>query len=173
MLVPYAHAQVAFAESCRHDATQVLPMRLGRLADHRVARRLIDEEMEIDVGLDDCGNVAACHGTATDIEQVVKGYTLAYHVHKHHSELPKGEQFKPGQAGGPASEQEAYLAAALKTIEQDAAVAAPKATPDGTGQVYTFQRVVVEGTKTFNMRALILVGYDGSAVMLTFMPGGG
>jgi len=39
------------------------------LADQRIARRLVDEEMEIDVGLDHRGDVAARHRAASDIEQ--------------------------------------------------------------------------------------------------------
>ena len=69
MLVPHADAQVAFAQRRRHDAAQMLPVRLGGLADQRIARGLVDEQMEIDVGLDDRRHVAAGHGAPADIEQ--------------------------------------------------------------------------------------------------------
>ena len=69
MLVPHADAQVALAQRGRHHAAQMLPVRLGGLADQRIARRLVDEEMEVDVGLDDRGHVAARHGPPADIEQ--------------------------------------------------------------------------------------------------------
>ena len=47
----------------------MLPVRLGGLADQGIARGLVDEEMEIDVGLDDRRHVAARHGAAADIDQ--------------------------------------------------------------------------------------------------------
>jgi hypothetical protein len=107
--------------------------------------------------------------------------TLAYHVHKHHNEMPLKDQFKGGTSTA-ASEQQAYLDAALKTIlEAPTNTVKVAASQDGTGRVYTFERTVTEKVmkagkevdKTFVGRALVLVGYDGNAVMLTYMPGGG
>jgi hypothetical protein len=44
-------------------------MRLRGLADQRVARRLVDEQVEVDVGLDRRRHVVAGGGAASDIEQ--------------------------------------------------------------------------------------------------------
>jgi hypothetical protein len=98
--------------------------------------------------------------------------TLAYHVHKHHHEMPKGEQYNPGKPSGPQSELDAYLKSAMETInKQDLADVKSYATQDGTGRILTFERTVVEGNDTFRTRALVLVGYDGNATLLTYMPG--
>ena len=98
--------------------------------------------------------------------------TAAYHTHKHHWELPKGEQYD-AKASNPKinSEFDAYMEAAWETIRNPKATTS-MATQDGTGRVITFERDMVkpDGTKQTG-RALVLVGYDGRATLLTFMPG--
>lgn len=98
--------------------------------------------------------------------------TAAYHTHKHHWELPQGEQFDPAAPRqGIASEFDAYMESAWETIRNPKSTSS-MATQDGTGRIITFERDMVrpDGGKVTG-RALVLVGYDGRATLLTFMPG--
>ena len=69
VLVPDADAQIALAQRRRHHPAQMLPVWLGGFSDHGIARSLVDEKVEIDVGLDDRRNMAAGDGAASHIEE--------------------------------------------------------------------------------------------------------
>jgi hypothetical protein len=98
--------------------------------------------------------------------------TLTYHVRKHHNEMPKSEW--AGEPGKPTTEIEAYLAEARKTLTaQPAEKVNSKPTQDGLGTVYTFERpkgpVKASGKQDMS-RLMILVRFDGQAIILTYIP---
>jgi len=98
----------------------------------------------------------------------------AYHVHKHHSEMPEGQQYTPG--GKYKDEAEAYLGTAHDVIRDSDSAFTHTATQDGKGRSYAFTRTVkgrVPGTaneKNYKQMVVVEVGADGKAVMTTFMP---
>jgi hypothetical protein len=98
----------------------------------------------------------------------------AYHVHKHHGELPPSQQYKPG--GRHANEAEAYLGTALEVVRDPASAVKTTATQDGKGRSYEFTRTVKDtpaGTtveRSYEQMVVVVVGPDGKAVMTTFMP---
>ena len=98
----------------------------------------------------------------------------AYHVHKHHSEMPEGQQYTPG--GKYKDEAEAYLGTAHDVIRDSDSTFTHTATQDGKGRSYAFTRTVkgrVPGTaneKNYKQMVVVEVGADGKAVMTTFMP---
>jgi hypothetical protein len=98
--------------------------------------------------------------------------TLTYHVRKHHNEMPKSEW--AGQPDKPTTEIDAYLAEARKTLTaQPAEKVNSKPTQDGLGTVYTFERpkgpVKASGKQEMS-RLMILVRFDGQAIILTYIP---
>ncbi len=98
--------------------------------------------------------------------------TLTYHVRKHHNEMPPSE--RAGEPGKPTTEIEAYLAEARKTLtSQPAEKVNAKPTQDGLGTVYTFERPKgpVKATGKQDMsRLMVLVRFDGQAIILTYIP---
>jgi Domain of unknown function (DUF4157) len=92
---------------------------------------------------------------------------LTYHVHKHHPELAPAEQ--AGQPGMQTNEVDAYLDAARKTLmEQPANAVKTAPTQDGMGVIYTFERARPGSTRTSKL--LVLVRFDGQAIILTYIP---
>ena len=86
VLVPHADPQVVLAQHRRHDAAHVLPVRLRCLGDQRIARGLVDEQVEVDIGFDHERDIAARHGAAADIDQQAAAmrefrYNMAYINH--------------------------------------------------------------------------------------------
>jgi hypothetical protein len=102
--------------------------------------------------------------------------TAAYHVEKHHNELPPSQQFmlgKPPPAPGIASEADAYFHSAAEVVRDPASKVSTAVTQDGRSKTYTFVRPFKEATpkpKIFNQTVIVLVTPDGSATMLTYIP---
>jgi hypothetical protein len=103
--------------------------------------------------------------------------TAAYHVHKHTNEIPPSERYDPGRPasaqGGVGSRYDAMVESARRTIANGAASEVPTSTDQvGMGRRFFFERTVTENVggvdRVFRLRAIVLVRFDGSAILLTY-----
>jgi hypothetical protein len=92
-----------------------------------------------------------------------------YHVDKHHRELLPGEQFDPEHPRpGISNEWDAYMEVAREVVHDTATSIAGSASQDGLGRVFTFK---LDSAGKPTRTVLVLVDYDGTATLLTFIPG--
>jgi hypothetical protein len=91
--------------------------------------------------------------------------TLAFHVHKHHFELPTTHRARGGQ-----TEAAAYIRSARSVMRARTTRWGASWSQDGQSKQYVFQGSISDGGKVLRPTVMIKVDYRGEATLCTYIP---